>query len=71
MENSYSSSLEANELEGLANQLITRSYRPVTILNYQHRVRGFAIFLDQLKVSRIMPVLYYVALYIAKLVKDG
>ena len=70
--NSYSSSLEANELEGLANQLITSSYRPVTILNYQHRVRGFAIFLDQLKVSRIMPVLsYYVALYIAKLVKDG
>ena len=70
--NSYSPSFEANELEGLANQLITRSYRPVTILNYQHRVRGFAMFLDQLKVSRTMPVpSYYVALYIAKLVKEG
>ena len=63
---------QASELEGLANDLIARSYRPSTILNYKHRVRNFALFLEGLKVSRRMPIpSYHVALYLAYLSKEG
>ena len=62
----------ARELESIANELISRSYRPSTILNYQNNVQKFAFFLEELGASRIMPVpAYYVALYIAKLSKEG
>ena len=52
--------------------MISRSYRPATILRYHHRVKMFATFLDDIHVSRNMPIpTYYVGLYVAKLFKEG